>query len=60
MIIHYLKKIFPRASRPLSPAERTEYNAAEIEFTAEGAPLPVNPAEPDPVEPEIEPPVKIS
>lgn len=39
MIIRHLQRIFaPPSKRRLSPPDKADYNAAENEFTSEGAP----------------------
>ena len=40
MIFDTLRKMFDRPSKPLSAAQKVESDAAENEFTSEGAPLP--------------------
>lgn len=59
MIIYHLRKLLhiPKY-KPLSPKDRKAYNEAENDFTAEGAPVPVNLDGPDLAEQKGEPTAK--
>ncbi len=47
MKIISLKRLLRRPPKPVSPLEKAEYQEADEDFTAEGAPLPNTSKDPD-------------